>query len=618
MYKRKSPISVIALSMAMVIPLSGCGGGGGTATAPTTPPDPLQPAAGLTPSTATAVYAADAADTLDELFPDGSRAFAPLTAGLDRQFDEPQSSELSGFFVKEIRSDGANGFRITYAGGDGETRTVHIAEADFRPDVGEYYKEEPDGRDYWFWSFTGMSEFTYLGAYGTSFWTPREGGGVSERSKFVFGVRTRPANMPSVSAAYEGRMRADSWMTSDPAGNQRQRIVGGIRLAANFDLGTLEGRIINIRGQAPGVRDYEAWSTSRFEITNGRIVNGQFTATLAGVETDPDAPDDASLRGFSGAILGEFYGPGAEEVGGVLNATRDLEGEDNDRTLTGFIGGKEPATGLDEMPISAGVDRGGYSSASPSIALQDDGNRVTRIAGDGAGGFLVTYAVDGVEQPEVHLETADVGADSRLPITYFKRNDTTAYYLYSETGSIGGVPEFDHFDVKGWFEFAYPTVASAEGGDFGQADSGIYAFVVHGDRTAEMPAAGQASYEGRGRAYVWNPAPGEGRANRGSAERYDGDFGLTADFAASTISGAIENLWRRLPDQDWSQVTGSLSIRNGQIDGNALSADLTGFGFTGTANGAFYGPDAAEVGGILTGTHSDGRLLQGWYGGDKE
>ena len=139
--------SIIAASVATAISLSGCGGGG---TQP--PPQPLEPAAGLTPSTATTVYATDAADTLAELLPDGTRAFAPLTAGVNRQFGAAQnlSSSLSDFHVGEIRSDGANGFRITYVGEDGETSTVTMTEADFGASPSspnEYYKMDETGRN---------------------------------------------------------------------------------------------------------------------------------------------------------------------------------------------------------------------------------------------------------------------------------------------------------------------------------------------------------------------------------------------------------------------------------------------------------------------------------------
>ena len=41
------------------------------------------------------------------------------------------------------------------------------------------------------------------------------------------------------------------------------------------------------------------------------------------MDTNASAPLRESVRGFEGSVLGEFYGPAAEEVGGVLNARRD-------------------------------------------------------------------------------------------------------------------------------------------------------------------------------------------------------------------------------------------------------------------------------------------------------
>ena len=38
----------------------------------------------------------------------------------------------------------------------------------------------------------------------------------------------------------------------------------------------------------------------------------------------------------NGSVLGEFYGPAAEEVGGVLNASSDA----HNRVLAGYFAGK--------------------------------------------------------------------------------------------------------------------------------------------------------------------------------------------------------------------------------------------------------------------------------------
>ena len=55
------------------------------------------------------------------------------------------------------------------------------------------------------------------------------------------------------------------------------------------------------------------------------------TATLTGMDSNANAPMDMTVNDYKGGILGEFYGPNAEEVGGVWNATRDRD----DRVMAG-------------------------------------------------------------------------------------------------------------------------------------------------------------------------------------------------------------------------------------------------------------------------------------------
>ena len=81
-----------------------------------------------------------------------------------------------------------------------------------------------------------------------------------------------------------------------------------------------------------------SWPTSSFSITNGQInSDGQFTATLTGMDDDSDVPLNESVRGFMGEIVGRFFGPNAEELGGAVNASRDVTGADDDRSLYGYI-----------------------------------------------------------------------------------------------------------------------------------------------------------------------------------------------------------------------------------------------------------------------------------------
>ena len=46
-------------------------------------------------------------------------------------------------------------------------------------------------------------------------------------------------------------------------------------------------------------------------ISGGEIEGSRFTADWAGEDTDANSADEDSIRGFSGNMLGEFYGPAA-------------------------------------------------------------------------------------------------------------------------------------------------------------------------------------------------------------------------------------------------------------------------------------------------------------------
>ena len=152
------------------------------------------------------------------------------------------------------------------------------------------------------------------------------------------GLRTDPADLPSGTAVYEGSMRGDTHLTNDPSSNPgRQRIRGSLRLTADFDQGSLEGRISNIEGRGHTESQWTSFpTTTHFAIDKGDIVNGQFTASMTGMDSNANAPMDETVRDYKGGVLGEFYGPDADSVGGVLNASRE------DRVMAGvFAGAKQ-------------------------------------------------------------------------------------------------------------------------------------------------------------------------------------------------------------------------------------------------------------------------------------
>ena len=394
------------LAIAAMLALTGCSGGGGA----TTPM--LKPATGLTASDHTPVpeNASSANDTLAELLPTASNSFAPLSSSLRRDFDNDTAAISDTFHIKSISSDGNDGFKVTYVI-DGVEKTVDFAERDYNAMDREYQKVI-DGETYYLWSYTdsfngddknlGSSEFDYFDANGSSV----PGG---NRTIVTYGARTAAGSMPGGTATYNGRMRADSY--DNAAGNidnntARTRINGLLTLTANFADATLGGRIFALRVRAPGASDYTRLpATTDIDISNGRIVDGRFTASLTGRDEDPNAPLGSSARGYYGDAYGEFYGPGAEEVGGVLNARRD---EDN-MVLAGWFGGWQ----AQEIAIDG--------SAQPSALVQRDFSNSTTEAADTSTakveargtGYRVTFTIDGTDEI-IDVTEDDFGALARL------------------------------------------------------------------------------------------------------------------------------------------------------------------------------------------------------------
>lgn len=562
-------------------------------------------------------------NALATALPVASNSFAPLSAPLTRiSGTQPSVAVNDEDRVKTVASDGDDGFRVTYVF-RGNERTIHFREADYRDTNGDYRRSEEEDV-FRLWSSTGAfagaeknegsSEFRYFEAGGILGFTEEDGVQVTGRAYLTYGSRT--ASPPTTGGAtWTGRMSANAWEDETPAFASRQQIRGDLNLTADFGQGTLGGRFSGIDWTAFGGSTYRSLGDgTRFAIEDGRIAGGRFTAALRGTDTDADAAPADSARGFTGGVLGEFYGPAAEEIGGVFNARRANAGG-QDIVMHGWFGGEQLKPTVPSGTLTVLSTAVAQTRSPPRTTAVPDAEPVgvVAVAGDGAAGFRITWR-DGSDRKEVVLEGSDFESNSFFSTTYSERQGDRAWFLWDWTDSFTSTPEFDHFNVHGWAVVDYRA-------DTSTALEWWRGYAVSGAATTDLPS-GTASYSGRAVAEI-NPAAASGNANRTYAR---GALALNADFDANTVGGTISGITVRDPGASaYESRTGSVTISGGTISGGSLTAAMSGTvdqtTVTGSVAGRFFGPAAAEVGGTLTGTGTSSggnSFIRGWFGGKKQ
>ena len=655
--ERHSPILVTAI---LVAALTGCAGGsdtkidtdmemtgdtdtGTTGETGTDMPEErtLTIRDGLARSMATPVYADDADDTLETLLPDSANQFAPLTSAVE--VDDGTSTAATGeSHIKAISSDGDNGFHVTYVVG-GDERMIHFEEADYSAEQYNYYKEV-DGVEYWLWSHTnsyhgtdknrGSVHYDYVDVSGFVSYHDEddsENGGVADWNSLSYGARTDAASLPAGSATYAGIVDADSHLRTDPSRAHRHDMKGVLRLTANFDDSTVDGMILGIRTRMRRQDgSFGEWTalpeTTHFELGDGQIVDGQFAATLTGVDSNAAASLPDTVSGYEGGILGEFYGPAAEEVGGVLTASRQ------DRVMGGVFAGKQEDSDADAAESLI------PSPISPVFHTDDDLGSLVTLPTLASGIRRDSYALRSELATDAYIKSIglqdadDDAIPTSLHVTYVVGDEEVTVHF---TVDDRDTPDFDESWTKtvdgdtywGWIprwnnqEESFGFIGGASGDRY-------YAATGLRTATANLPS-GTAVYEGgmRGDTHLSSdPSSAHRESIRGSLR-------LTAKFDESSLEGRISGIrvrpqvprgWMNLPDTTY------FAIGDGQIMDGRFTASLTGMdsnanapmsetvrGYEGGVLGEFYGPAAEEVGGVLNASR-EGRVMAGVFGGVKQ
>ena len=289
-------------------------------------------------------------------------------------------------------------------------------------------------------------------------------------------------------------------------------------------------------------------------------------------------------------------------------------GGDNGRSTPAETPTTGPSVSAREVTSEAFADLQVSSGRYQSVLRESP--RVTKFEGDDAGGFEITYMIDGTERP-IRFTASDHGTDPENENTYYKELGDWIYTVEVETprgSTVDHESEFNHFDI--YFAEAFEkgeTPPLLAGGGVG--------YFVHGAATQVLPT-GTASYSGRFRAKLIGPDSQPPRTPSKGWLRSD-DLTLSLDFTTSTVSGTIEDIEQRPRDQDsYIPLTGRFTIDGEMTNGPGLTAELAGTGDLAAwdvdMEGRVFGPQATEVGGVVMGTKSDGDMLIGYFGADTQ
>ena len=314
---------------------------------------------GLARSLQPPVHAESDADTLANLLPGGEEVFSALSAAVWRDYLAPASTQpdLGSAYVKSVSSDGEGGFRVTFVI-DGRESLAHFPADRFRTTLFRGTAQDDRLVPFTLWSWTdsfqadsddpaatdrtdGSAYYDYFDING---W---QAGGApigNFRGFMTYGVRTLPGNLPLGSANYEGRLRrAEVWGADASVWGTQTWILGTLHLEANFDDGEISGRIDTLRTQPPGADAYAPLPEGNvIDIASAPIDDARFVAEWVGNDPNENAAPHETIGGFAGTMIGEFYGPAADEIGGVLSGRRAATDTTPEQFLMGGFGGSQP------------------------------------------------------------------------------------------------------------------------------------------------------------------------------------------------------------------------------------------------------------------------------------
>ena len=269
------------------------------------------------------------------------------------------------------------------------------------------------------------------------------------------------------------------------------------------------------------------------------------------------------------------------------------------------------ATTSEPVALIAGVDR--LFASNRTVGLMDDGTtKVMEDTTQTPSGWNLT--VDG---KTVELDANDLGVYSSFPDYYVKDlgNNEEVWFWSEEEGGFEGDPnpEFHYLNIYGFNHNTFVPDADLSTFEPTDYERGDLIYIVHGTPSSDIPVSGTATYDGRVSALEW---PSDAAVFFSDSDSYSGKFDMTASFNETGANVMVSFSFGDDPAGPYQfddvVVTGNQLSLSGLSATEGLFAGYQNIGI----RGAFFGPAAAEVGGVFEGENPTANtLMHGFFAG---
>lgn len=566
---------------ALCLMLAACGGGGVNSTPTPTPgtgggggtPTPTPGTGGGTPTPTPSTGAND-----DLLAPLASESFKTQGISSSAKYstnggfvNNPTTSKLPITFSYDASS---KSYSISVGG---RTQTFHEADIDNANSTAQvvvYVKKSAEKVESLTLTRAGTSgAFTYQ-FVGGGFWeraTLSSSTITASLDSFTYGAETGASSVPRTGgAAYD-----ISLVGVHPTSIGVEAFAGTGSFDVDFARGTFA-----LRGDMSG----SAMPVTEF------VGDGRLSSSVNGFSGE--IRFNANGRLNLGTLDGKFYGPSAQELGGVWQASPSGSNpaSGTDSLYTGVILGRKD--GALSTPTSfAGLNSNAFISGTGAL-IQKNGSSTPNTRGN----LPVT----------VHYDAATG--------VYSVFDPDRSYYTASQYGFINEVdaspgdnPTIEAFSISDSLDYVRAGTWSRRQYRNGlpnyRMEALVFGFPTAG---ANVPRTGSGQYDIDIGATILK----SGASTEPSGFRGEGLF--LANFATGgiTLSGELGGYLGTGGFQGTGSIASNANAFNGSI---SISSPSDGE-FTGSFNGAFYGPNAQELGATMVGTGSQGQFAGSFVG----